>query len=857
LVKASARVGVRAIFTRFWPDTRTFRGRFLIGLLLVGVAPVLSTAELWLFKILIDQVVVPRELHLFPVIAGSYVGLAVIQGLVSFSDQYLSTWVGERFVLDLRSRLFAHLHQLSSGFFEHRPLGDVLSRLTGDIGAIEDLVLSGVAQTVTYLLQMVLFTGALFYLDWRLAGVALLAAPGFLLAARFFSRRIKDASREKRRRAGALTSVAEESFANSALVRAYDRAKQEGERFHEQNLAAFSAQMLATRLQALFRPLTDLLEVFGVLLVIGLAVWELTNQRITIGGLLAFVAYLTRLYSPIQGLGRLTNSLYAASASAERVIELLDEKPAVTDPVTPRPLRNAQGTVHFDNVSFTYPGTATPALAGIDFTAAPGTKIAVVGASGAGKSTLAKLLLRFYDPDTGAVTLDGVDVRELALGDLYRNVATVLQETLVFDGTIRDNILWGRPEASDAAIVAAAQEADAHEFILALPEGYDTRIGQRGRMLSGGQRQRLAIARAMIRDAPILLLDEPTTGLDADSARRVLAPLRRLMAGRTTIIISHNLVTVTDADTILFLDHGHLIGTGSHPELLESIPAYAHLFRLHQHPTTNPPHLPIASPPRAAPGHSPNPELPGLGAGTDLELDGVRYRYPGQSLDTIPEVNLRVPVRGSLAVIGPPGSGKSTLLSLLTRVTEPSSGTIRLGGRALREFGPAELRARVALVPQDPWLLHGSIAQNIQAGQRDATPAQIEAAAQAAGAHGFIAALPEAYSTRLGANRPSLPTEQVRRIALARALLGDPGILLLDEPTAGLDQHERNDLLGTLCLLTTQRTTIVTTRDPVVAALTDHITHLDQCEPDQWLAQALSHRRTYEDATPDPDLGTV
>jgi len=598
LVKASARVGVRAIFTRFWPDTKPFRGRFFIGLLLVGAAPALSTAELWLFKILIDQVVIPRDLHLFPVLAGSYVGLAVIQGLVSFSDQYLSTWIGERFVLNLRSRLFGHLHQLSLGFFEHRPLGDVLSRLTGDIGAIEDLVLTGVAQTVTYLLQLVLFTGALFYLDWRLAGAALLAAPGFLLAARFFSRRIKDAAREKRRRAGALTSVAEESFANSALVRAYDRAKQEGERFHEQNLAAFSAQMLATRLQALFRPLTDLLEVFGVLLVIGLAVWELTNQRITIGGLLAFVAYLTRLYSPIQGMGRLTNSLYAASASAERVIELLDEKPTVTEPVTSRPLRNAQGTVRFDNVSFTYPGTATPALTSIDFTAAAGAKIAVVGASGAGKSTLAKLLLRFYDPDTGVVTLDGIDVRELALGDLYRNVATVLQETLVFDGTIRDNILWGRPEASDAQIVAAAQAADAHEFILTLPEGYDTRIGQRGRMLSGGQRQRLAIARAMIRDAPILLLDEPTTGLDADSARRVLAPLRRLMAGRTTIIISHNLVTVTDADAILFLDHGHLIGTGRHPELLESIPAYAHLYRLHQHPTASPQHLPIAPPPR-------------------------------------------------------------------------------------------------------------------------------------------------------------------------------------------------------------------------------------------------------------------
>jgi ATP-binding cassette subfamily B protein len=596
LVEAAPQVRMREIFRRFWPETRPFRGRLWISLLLVGVGPVLSTASIWLFKILIDDVLAPHDFTLFPVIAAAYVGLTVVEGLVSFTDQYLSTWIGERFVMDLRSRLFAHLHGLSAGFFERHQLGDILSRLTGDIGAIEELVLSGVAQALTYLFQVVLFTGALFYLNWHLAIASLIAAPGFLLAARFFSRRIKDASREKRRRAGSITTVAEESFGNAALVRAYDRQASEADRFDTENLGSFRAQMEATRLQALFRPLTELFEVIGVLLVMGLAVWELAHNRITLGGLLVFVAYLTQLYGPVQGFGQLTNSLYAASAGAERVIELLDRQPSVTEPSRPQGLGRARGALRVRDVEFTYPDTEHPAVAGLSFDVAPGQKVAMVGASGAGKSTVAKLLLRFYDPDSGAITLDGVDLRELSSADLYRNVATVLQETLVFDGTIRDNVLWGKPDATEREILDAAIGADAHDFITALPDGYDTRIGQRGRLLSGGQRQRLAIARAMIRDAPVLLLDEPTTGLDAASAERVLTPMRRLMTGRTTIIISHNLMSVTDADSILYLEHGRITGTGTHAHLLAGHRGYAQLCHLHHHPPG-----PLAG----VPGHRP------------------------------------------------------------------------------------------------------------------------------------------------------------------------------------------------------------------------------------------------------------
>jgi ATP-binding cassette, subfamily B, bacterial len=590
-VAAVPPAGIRAVFRWFWPAIRPYRGRLLISLLLVVVGPFLDTAQIWMFKLLIDDVLAPRNFAAFPAIAAAYLGLAVTQGLGSFADELLSTWLGERFVLDLRTRVFDHLHRLSVDFFDRRQLGDTLSRLTGDIDAIEALVLSGVTRTLAYLFEIVLFTGALFYLNWQLALASMIAAPAFLLASRYFSARIKVASREQRRRSGSVTAVAEESLGNVALVQAYDRRAAETERFHRENLGRFTAEMAATRLRALFRPLTELLEVIGVVLVMGVGVWELQHDRITLGGLLVFVTYLTRLYSPIRGAGRLSNTVYAASAGAERIIDLLDQQPDVRDPARPRRSptapgvrtrgNRAQGRVTFDAVTFAYPGAARLALKKVTFAVAPGQTVALVGASGTGKSTISKLLLRFYDPLAGRISLDGCNLRDLPLATLRRNISVVLQETLVFDGTIRDNILWGKPDATETELVAAATAADAHGFISALPEGYDTHIGQRGRLLSGGQRQRLALARAMIRDATVLLLDEPTTGLDAASAERIVAPMRRLMTGRTTLVISHNLLTVTDADQIVFLADGQVTGTGTHSELLAANPGYAHLYRLH------------------------------------------------------------------------------------------------------------------------------------------------------------------------------------------------------------------------------------------------------------------------------------
>jgi ABC-type multidrug transport system fused ATPase/permease subunit len=611
LVAAAPQLTVRQVFARFWPLTRRFRLRLAVCLVFVAAGPVMDAAGIWIFKILIDDVLTPHDFSLFPLVAATYVLIAVLGGLLSFVDDYLCTWVGERFVLTLRTDLFAHLHRMSLGFFERRQLGDLMSRLSGDVNAIEQLVLSGVMQLIAHSTKILIFGGLLFYLNWKLALASLIAAPLFALASRYFSTRIKAASREKRRRTGTISAVAEESLSNAALVQAYDRQESETRRFHAENLGAFAAQMVATRLRATFGPFIDLLETAAVLLVIGIGIWQLSSGSMTLGGLLVFMAYLAQLYSPIRAFGNLANTAYAASAGAERIIEILDEKPSVIDPSRPRAFGRAHGALTIENVTFTYPGVDDPSLTGVRFAIAPGRRLAVVGASGAGKTTLTKLLLRFYDPDHGRITLDGVDLREMSLHDLRRNLAVVLQETLVFDGTVRDNILWGRPEARDRDVVAAAVAADAHEFISALPDGYDTRIGQRGRMLSGGQRQRVAIARAMIRNAPVLLLDEPTTGLDAESAERVLAPLRRLMSGRTSLVISHNLLTVADADQILYLEKGRVAATGTHRELLSTSPGYAHLHRVHQGPLV----------PR--PAFRPGPHVP---PHRHVEADTVRTR---------------------------------------------------------------------------------------------------------------------------------------------------------------------------------------------------------------------------------------
>lgn len=575
-------VPLRALLRRFWPYARPYRALFAVVLVLLVVGPVLDAATIYLFKVVVDDVLVPKDLGPLPSLAGLYVGLTVLSGSVSFADDYLSALVAGRFLVDLRTDVYRHLQRLSLGFFERRKLGDLLSRLSGDVTAIESFVVSGLADAVSYLLRIGLYAGALLLISWRLALASLVVGPVFWRLTSSFSRRSKAASRERRRRSGSITAVAEEGLANVALVQAYNQQDREVQRFHAQAVASFAATLRASRLKATFGPLVELLELVGSLLVVLLGTHELVTGRLTLGELLVFLTYLTQLYSPIRALGRLSTSVFAATASAERVVELLDATPEVLERPGARRLLLARGEVRLQGVDFRYPGAARDALREVDLVLRPGERVALVGASGAGKSTVAKLLLRFYDPTAGRVLLDGHDARDLSLAALRSQVTCLLQETLVFDGTVRENVLYGDPGATDRQVRQALRDADAEQFVLALPDGLDTRIGQRGRALSGGQRQRLAIARALLRRAPVLVLDEPTTGLDPETGQRVLAPLRALMADRATLIISHSLLTVQDATTILLLQDGRVTASGTHQQLLHASPAYADLFRLSQ-----------------------------------------------------------------------------------------------------------------------------------------------------------------------------------------------------------------------------------------------------------------------------------
>ncbi|MGK3944476.1 ABC transporter ATP-binding protein [Streptomyces caeruleatus] len=569
---------VRAAFRRFWPLTLGDRKWLAAIVACVVVSALAETAAILLFAELTDTALKAGSLSAFWGPAAAWLAVAALGALVGYLGNSLATWTAERFVLRLRAKVFRHLQGLPPHFFQQHRHGDLVERLTGDVEAIEQMVVSGVVGTAAAAFSALFYSAAALYLRWDLALATFVLAPLFLFAARRFSGRIREAARDERVADGAITSVVAESLGNVVLTQAYNRRRDEERRLDREARAWMRASVRGARLSEMYEQFVEVVETLCVLAVIGLGVWEISADRMTLGQLLAFAAFIGYLYPPVRSLGQLGLTLTAATAGAQRLNEILDARPSVGDPAEPVPAWPVRGWVGFHGVHFRYPAAHRDSLTDMSFTAAPGELVIITGPSGAGKSTLSRLLTRFYDPSAGVITLDGVPLPHLGLEFLREQIALLPQETLILGGTIRENIGTGRPGASHAEIERAARAAAAHDFIAALPEGYDTEIAPGTAALSGGQLKRITIARAMLRAAPVLVLDEPTAGLDSVAARQVVQPLRRLMSGRTTLMITHDLSLAPDADRILVVDDGRLVEAGTHAELVAHRGAYARLL---------------------------------------------------------------------------------------------------------------------------------------------------------------------------------------------------------------------------------------------------------------------------------------
>lgn len=568
----------RGSFKRALSFVRPYLSYIALALLCMLAVAGLSLLIPWLVKDMIDKVLVEKDLRMLNLISILGIGIYFLKGIFSFGQEYLMSYVAQRVIFDLRSRLWRHLSRLSLSFFTKEKGGDIISRLTNDISLIEQTLTYAVVDFVIRAVTVIGIIAFIFYINWELSliSISLLPLTAFLIEK--YSKKMRRLGRQIQDSLSSLTSIISEVIGAIKVVKAFATSDKEVERFEEANIRSLKASLKGAKLRAMLSPTVEMVAAASTIFLLWYGGRKVIEGRLTPGELVAFLGYVAMIVTPLKGLSTVFSRLQQALAAADRIFEFMEIPPEVSEDVNAIDMPDIKGEVEFRCVSFSY--DEEPILKEINLKVKPGEIVGVVGPSGSGKTTLVDLIPRFYDPTKGAILIDGIDIRKVKLDSLRRQIGIVSQETVLFATTIRENIAYGKPDATLEEIVEAAKVANAHDFIMKLPNGYDTMVGERGVTLSGGERQRIAIARAILGNPKILIFDEATSALDSESERLVQEALERVMKGKTTFFVAHRLSTLRCADRIVVLNDGKIVEEGSHEELLKKRGLYWRLYIL-------------------------------------------------------------------------------------------------------------------------------------------------------------------------------------------------------------------------------------------------------------------------------------
>ncbi len=566
------------VLTRLFGYVKPYWKTLLFTSILLIVEVVLQLVPPLIQRQIVDQAIAGRQIGYLVRLIAALIGAYALLWLAETGDQYVRHALGARFIFDLRVRIYDYLQRLSLSFFERTSTGELMSRVTNDVEAVEQFVTHGVILTSVDLLRLLGATAVLLWLDWRLALIVLAFLPVMAVALRRFNRIARPIYRRARDRLGDINARLQDNLAGIRVIQAFGREESELERFREASGDYYRERVRSIRTWSTFFPAMSFAAALGGTIVLGVGAWMVIRGQLSLGTLIAFTAYITSFYDPLRRLTEIDNTFQQAIAAGERIFELLDEKPEIQDAPDAIALERIRGEVEFDDVHFRY-GDGDEVLHDVEFRMSPGEVVALVGPSGAGKTSIANLLCRFYDPVHGCIRIDGYDLRRVQVASLRRHIAVVLQDTFLFNTSVRENLLYGKPDATEEEMIAAAKAAYAHEFIMQLPQGYDTEIGERGVKLSGGQKQRLALARAILANPRILILDEATSSVDAEAEYLIQQALHEVLKGRTALVIAHRLSTIRNADKIIALEEGRIREVGDHRELLDRGGLYSQLYQ--------------------------------------------------------------------------------------------------------------------------------------------------------------------------------------------------------------------------------------------------------------------------------------